>query len=161
MWSLSGLDSPPGRIRQKNLKNSECKISRIWSERSFLDISGSSWRGRQTNQLCGYLLLVSEPSQGSSGAVLRSYLARRKCQMTKLKQFSDDFDLLYSRKNSPWIGRVRCLTSSGELFLRDFRQEWVLGNVRRGNISGQKDGSFLTGLAGSVFYGKVRCLKLR
>lgn len=161
MWSLSGLDSLLGRIRQKNLKNSECKISKIWLEGSFLDISGSSWRGSQTNWLCGYLLLVSEPSQGSSGTVLRSYLARQNCQMTKLKQFSDDFDLLYSRENSPWIGRVRCLTSSGVLFLRDFRQEWVLGTVRRGSINGQKDGSFLAGLAGSVFYVKVRCLKLR
>lgn len=45
------------------------------------------------------------------------------CQMTKLKQFSNKFDVLYSRKPTPWDGRVHWLTSSGTLFQRDFGQE--------------------------------------
>ena len=39
--------------------------------------------------------------------------------MTKLKQFSNEFDALYSRENNPWIEGVQCLTSSGVFFLRD------------------------------------------
>ena len=26
------------------------------------------------------------------------------CQMTKIKQFSNEFDVLYPRENNPWIG---------------------------------------------------------
>lgn len=43
------------------------------------------------------------------------------CQMTKLKQFSNKFDLLHSRENSPcWGWGAQCLTSSGALFSEGF-----------------------------------------
>lgn len=38
------------------------------------------------------------------------------CQMTKEKQFRNEFDVLYSREDSPQIGAVQCLTSSGDSF---------------------------------------------
>ena len=34
--------------------------------------------------------------------------------MAKLKQFSNEFDILYSSKNNPWVGGVQCLISSGD-----------------------------------------------
>ena len=42
--------------------------------------------------------------------------------MTKIIQLGNEFDVLYLRKNSPWIGGVQCLASSRTPFLRDFRQ---------------------------------------
>ena len=44
------------------------------------------------------------------------------CQMTKIIQLGNEFDVLYSRKNSPWIGGVQCLASSRAPLLRDFGQ---------------------------------------
>lgn len=43
--------------------------------------------------------------------------------MTKIMEFSNKFDVLYARENSPWIGGEQCLTSSRALFLRDAGQE--------------------------------------
>lgn len=51
--------------------------------------------------------------------------------MTKQKQFSNEFDVLYSRENNPWIKQVQCLTRSGALFLRNFGQEQVLDSARK------------------------------
>lgn len=56
--------------------------------------------------------------------------------MTKLKQFSKEFNAIYSRKNSPWIGGIQCLTgversSQGILgkreFYRDEKRYWSRG----------------------------------
>lgn len=47
-------------------------------------------------------------------------------QMTELKQFSKELDVLYSKKNNPWTGGVRYLTSSRVLLLRNFGQEGFL-----------------------------------
>ena len=44
------------------------------------------------------------------------------CQVTKIIQLGNEFDVLYSRKNSPWIGGVQCLASSRAPLLRDFGQ---------------------------------------
>lgn len=44
----------------------------------------------------------------------------------KAKTIGNEFDVLYSRKNNPWIGGIQCLTNNGELFMKDFRQEQVL-----------------------------------
>lgn len=38
------------------------------------------------------------------------------CQITKLKQFSNGFNVLSSRGHSTWIRGALCLTSSGTLF---------------------------------------------
>ena len=55
--------------------------------------------------------------------------------MAKLEQFSNKFDVLYSRENSPWIGAVQCLTSTS----KKFGQEQVLQNVRRGYVEISRD----------------------
>lgn len=52
--------------------------------------------------------------------------------MTKIKQFSTRFDVLYSRENNPWTGGVQCLTSSGAFFPWDFGQ-WGFTDVRKGD----------------------------
>ena len=36
------------------------------------------------------------------------------CQMTKLKQVSNEFDVLYSRENNPCLGGIQC-SSQGVL----------------------------------------------
>ena len=39
------------------------------------------------------------------------YQKIKSCQKTKLKQFSNEFDVLYSRgKKYPWVGEVQCLS---------------------------------------------------
>ena len=44
--------------------------------------------------------------------------------MTKLKQFGNEFDVLYSRESSPWTGEVQGLTAvEGTLFLSHYGQE--------------------------------------
>lgn len=48
------------------------------------------------------------------------------CQMTKVKQFSHQFGVLYSRENNPWFAAVQGLTSSGTFCQRDLGQERVL-----------------------------------
>lgn len=50
------------------------------------------------------------------------------CQMTRQKQLRNEFDVFYSGGNSPWIGSVQCLTSSGIRFPRDVGQERVLAS---------------------------------
>lgn len=52
------------------------------------------------------------------------------CQMTKMKQFSNEFAVLYSRENNPWIRGIACLTSSGGLFLWGVCIRQVLWSVR-------------------------------
>lgn len=37
---------------------------------------------------------------------LNAVLWARNCQMTKLKQLSNKFDVLYSKETNPWIGDV-------------------------------------------------------
>ena len=44
------------------------------------------------------------------------------CQMTKLKQLSNEF-VLYSRESNPRAGEVQRLKSSGALLPRDFGEE--------------------------------------
>lgn len=46
--------------------------------------------------------------------------------MTKQNQFSNELDILYSKKNKPWIRDVQCLPSNEALFSRDFGQVQVL-----------------------------------
>ena len=48
----------------------------------------------------------------------------RKCWMIKIKQFSSEFNVLYSRENNPWVGGVQGLTKGGAPFLRDLRLEF-------------------------------------
>lgn len=47
-------------------------------------------------------------------------------QMTEVKQFIKELDILYSKKNHPGTGRVRYLPSSKAVSLRNFRQEGFL-----------------------------------
>ena len=54
--------------------------------------------------------------------------------MAKLKQFSNEFDVLYSRDNNLGIGGVQGLTISGALFLRGLGQEGVVYSGRRGDM---------------------------
>lgn len=54
--------------------------------------------------------------------------------MAKIIQFSNEFDGLYLKENSPCIGGRSCLTSSGTFFPRDFGQEHVLQSVRGGSV---------------------------
>lgn len=54
--------------------------------------------------------------------------------MPKLKYFSNEFDVLCSKENKPWIGGLQCFMSSGTLFLRDFGQEGCSQSLRRGNM---------------------------
>lgn len=58
--------------------------------------------------------------------------------MPKLKQFSNVFDVAFSKENNPWIGEAQCLTSSGTLFLRDLGQESFI-EIRRGNSETKYD----------------------
>lgn len=44
------------------------------------------------------------------------------CPMTKILQFSNEFDALYSKGSIPWIESIQCFTNSGVLFPRDFEQ---------------------------------------
>lgn len=60
-------------------------------------------------------------------------------QITILKQFSNESDVLYFRANNPWIGRVQCVTSSGMFFSRDLGQERLLQNVRKGSMETEHD----------------------
>ena len=75
--------------------------------------------------------------------------------MTKLKQFSNAFDVFYSRENSPWIGGAQCLTSGGALFPGNWGKSKFLWSVRRGNSDTGHDGlgvrDFLLRLAHPVF----------
>ena len=48
------------------------------------------------------------------------------CQMPEIVEFSNKFDVLYSRENNPWIGGVKYLTSSGAFFPGGFGQEQAL-----------------------------------
>lgn len=54
------------------------------------------------------------------------------CQMIKLKQFSNEFDLLFKEKR-PWIGVAQCLKSSDVLCTRDLGQAPSFPE-RRGNV---------------------------
>lgn len=80
----------------------------------------------------------------------------------KTKQFSDEFDVHYSRENNPWIGGVQAYTSSKALFPKNVRQERVL--FRSGNMEAGHDWlgvrDFLLKLAGPSLQGKVNQLKL-
>lgn len=45
--------------------------------------------------------------------------------MTKQRQFSNEFNVLYSRENNPWVGGGQYLISSGACFPRVLGQEQV------------------------------------
>lgn len=80
--------------------------------------------------------------------------------MTKI-QFSDEFDIPYSRENYPWIGGAQCLKQE-RLFWKDLGQEQVLQNARRGTVEIGHDGLRGQGFPykGPVFQVKVTQLKL-
>lgn len=40
---------------------------------------------------------------------------QKHCQITKLKQFSNEFDVLHSRENNQWVRGLYCLTNKGAL----------------------------------------------
>lgn len=66
--------------------------------------------------------------------------------MTKIIQFNNKFDVLYSRENNPWIGGVPCLTSTRVLFPKDFEQDQVVWSelyreaTQKQGMIGQEDG---------------------
>ena len=55
-------------------------------------------------------------------------------QVRNLKQFNNELAVLYSRENSPWVGRVQCLLSNGDFLLRDFGQEQAMQTVRASDV---------------------------
>lgn len=78
--------------------------------------------------------------------------------MTRLKQFSNEFDIHYSRENRPRIGGVQCPASSEAGFRRNWGQEQTLPSTGRGNKETGQDWlavwGFLTGSAGPIFGGQ-------
>lgn len=59
------------------------------------------------------------------------YSAREKslskhCQMTKMRQFSNKFDVFYSRENNLWIGEYSASQAVEQFFRGMFEQEQVL-----------------------------------
>lgn len=44
--------------------------------------------------------------------------------MTKLEQFSSEFNVLYSRENSPWVEEIQCLARS------EHSARGVLGKIK-------------------------------
>lgn len=69
-------------------------------------------RRQQTKRLQGDLHLHPGAVPESSAAVPGSHLIAKRSS-DKTKQFSNEFDVLYSRESSPCTGGVQCLTSSG------------------------------------------------
>ena len=49
----------------------------------------------------------------------------RSCKMTKLKQLSNKFDVLYWRENDPCTRGVQCIRNSRALFWKDLGQKQV------------------------------------
>lgn len=83
-------------------------------------------------------------------------------QMTKLKQFINKFDVLYSREASPWIGGVQTHTSSETPFPGTLGEsEFYLAVLtRKQGTTGWVVRDFLIRLAGPILQGKVNKLKL-
>lgn len=58
--------------------------------------------------------------------------------MTKLKQFSNEFDVLYSRENNPWTGGTQGLTSSDTLCQRILGKSALKGSMWKQDTIGQQ-----------------------
>lgn len=58
--------------------------------------------------------------------------------MTKLKRFSNEFDVLYSRENDPWTGGTQGLTSSNTLRQRIVGKGGLKGAMWKRDTSGQQ-----------------------
>lgn len=75
----------------------------------------------------------------------------------KTNTFSNEFAVLYSRENSPWMGGVQNFTSSGRLFPGDFGRKLVLQKNSLGEAAwkqgmiGQEVRHFLVRLSGPIF----------
>ena len=57
----------------------------------------------------------------SASSYCNHFLNSNTCQMTKIIQFSDKFNVLYWRESSPWVTE-RSASEGGALFPRDFGQ---------------------------------------
>lgn len=133
MWSTksypekSGVPLPPifypERLGETNLKSSECKISRTQLERNFPEIFFVAQKKENQKGSVGIFTCIQEQSTESSAAYLQMTSHHQICDMTKLKQFSNEFDLLYSREGNPCIGVIQYLRSRGVLFQKDLEKE--------------------------------------
>ena len=64
------------------------------------------------------------------------------CQRRKLRPFSNEFNVLYSKENNPWLEEYSD-SQAMEHSPREFEQEWVLCSIRSGK-------AIRAGLAGVV-----------
>ena len=74
--------------------------------------------------------------------------------MTKLKDFSDEFDVPYIRENNPWISRLQCsqaveLSSRGNLVKSEFYRAFEAA-VRKQGLIGSEVGDSLLNLSSPV-----------
>ena len=116
---------------------SPCKVLKNWFiflniAPKWLDIFNSQIRGLLAWHLgkmmiyFNCLCLFGFPmARWLSRAPLLVLFSTISCQMTKLKQFSNEFVVLYPRENNLQVRGVQILANSGALCPGDFRQEWV------------------------------------
>lgn len=106
---------PPRRIKT-NSKSSDHKISSASCEKSLPEILERSQRGNKPRWLFRHYNVHLGATPGLCSNCLRVPCCHQNCEMTKLKQASTAFDVLYSRENNPWIreyiGSQEVLSSS-------------------------------------------------
>lgn len=127
-WNPRVFHTPffyPGGLRHTYPKSSEYKINRAQSERSLPEIPKRGQRGSKPKGLCGYLHLHlgAVPEISLSAVWIPSCC--QNCQLTKLKQSSNKFDVLCSSENKSRIGEYSA-SQDRAFFLRHYGQEWGL-----------------------------------